>query len=166
VKHLLVAFAVAAGAAAPALADDVYKWTDESGRVHFSNRPQNDAGDHDEAPAADGEGWESVLERQQGSEEIAAQAESAINTLQMQKIRRSRDRDRQAADLEALRVDIGRAQNTSPNSVPDLRAREATQVAELNRIENDLRDIDMKIARYRALKQAGKDQAGRSLIEQ
>ena len=150
---------LAAGAvllvAGATLAGDIYKWTDEQGRVHYSNR---DAGSKNDNAAPDdggGQGWESVLEKQQGRQDFQDQSEAAINSLEMQVLRRKRERSDAQAELEATQTSIGRAM---PGDLPALRAREATQIGNLRRIDVDIMTIESNIARLRAMRSADRDQ--------
>ena len=151
---------LAAGAvllvAGATLAGDIYKWTDEQGRTHYSNR---DAGSKNDNAAPDdgggGQGWESVLEKQQGRQDFQDQSEAAINSLEMQVLRRKRERSDAQAELEATQTSIGRAM---PGDLPALRAREATQIGNLRRIDVEIMTMQNNIARIRALRTVDRDQ--------
>jgi len=152
---------LAAGAvlllAGATLAGDIYKWTDEQGRVHYSNR--DSAAKNDNAPPDDGggggQGWESVLEKQQGREDFQDKSEAAINSLEVQVLRRKRERGDAQAELEATQTSIGRAM---PGDLPALRAREASQIGNLRRIDVEIMTIESNIARIRAMRSADRDQ--------
>lgn len=144
-----------------ARAEGIYTWTDERGGVHYSNRGAL-SGDAVPRPGADGgeAGWESVLERKQGGPEAAAQAEAAINSMQVARLRKKREREHAREELEATQARITRAQSLSPAELPALKAREAAQAAELRRLDTELGLLDQGIAQLRARKsaEAAKDQ--------
>lgn len=146
---------------ASAPAEDIYKWTDEQGRVHYSNRGGQSSPSLPEEPSSTDEGWESTLERKRGTEEFAAAADSAINSLQARMIKKKRDRSRAQTDLEATQAEIVRAQSTNPNGVPELRVREANQLNELRKIDAETSAIEIQIGKVRLLKAMGKEQSGR-----
>lgn len=144
--------------AAPGFAlDDVYKWTDEQGRTHYSNRGGKQADEDDQAlPPSNGEeGWESVLERKKGADDIATAAETQINSLQLKLIRRKRERDRMRGDLQNVQADIGRAQSTNAAALPELRSREQSLLFDLRKAEVEIAEIDTQIAKLKVLKAAG-----------
>jgi Domain of unknown function (DUF4124) len=138
------------------LGGDIYKWTDEQGRVHFSNRGESTANDNTPAQSdGGGQGWESVLEKQQGHPDFQAQSEAAINSLEMQVGRRKRERMEAQEQLEATQTSIGRA---TPTELPALRAREAMQISNLRRIDMEIMTMQTNIARIRAMRSADQDQ--------
>ncbi len=157
VGHFLLFLAILLAPAARA--EDIYKWTDEQGRVHYSNR----GGEAPQVEPLEGsgseEGWESALERKQGTDEFYAAADSAINSLQARLIRRKRDRGHAQEALEATQAEILRAQTFNPNAVPELRAHEVTQLADVRKIDAEIAVIEARIARVRALKAFGKSQS-------
>ena len=146
-----------------ALADDIVKWVDPQGQTHYSNRggtpgqePSASESDSDQG----GQGWESVLEKQKGTEKFQEKAEAAINSLEMQVIRKNRDRAQAQEALDATQENIVRTQSTSSTS-PDLtrlRTREANQINELKKIDIELATLRLSIAKIRALKSAERDQ--------
>lgn len=138
-------------------AEDIYKWTDEQGRVHYSNRGGEGAQAEPSDTPAGGEGWESALERKRGTEEFTAASDSAINSLQARMIRRKRERGRAQETLEAIQADIVRAQASNPNAVPELRARETTQLGEVRKLDVEIANVESQIARLRAFKALGRD---------
>ena len=141
----------------PASAGDIYEWTDDQGHPHYSNRGGTGGSEAGSGGDVD-EGWESALERKQGGEDLQGKAEAAINSLELQVTRRKRDRERAQEDLEATQANIVRAQGSKPADVPALRAREATQLTDLRKIDLDLSALDLRIARLRALKAASQEQ--------
>jgi len=162
VRKALVGLATGAVAligVAQALAEQIYKWTDEQGRMHYSNRGGTPSGD---ASAAEGgsteQGWESVLEKQQGTADFQAKAEAAINSLQLQVTRKKRDRALAQEQLEQIQASIVRAQSANAPDLPMLRAREATQITNLRRIESEINSMDLSAAKMRALKAAESEQ--------
>ena len=136
--------ALALGSAGLADAQDIYKWTDNQGQTHYSNHGGS-PGDSSPGPGADSgeQGWESVLEKQKGAGSAAGnvqdRAEAMINDLQLQLLRKKRDRALAQEALETTQASIVRSQSTGAADVPMLRAREATQI-------NDLRKVDAEIA--------------------
>jgi hypothetical protein len=155
--------ALALAAAPLALADDIVKWTDPQGQTHYSNR-SGSAG-QEPAPSepdsdSGGQGWESVLEKQKGTEKFQEKAEAAINNLEMQMIRKNRDRAQAQEALEGTQESILRTQsaNSSSADLPRLRTREANQINELKKLEIELGALKLSIARVRALKSAERDQ--------
>ena len=158
----LVLGAVALAGGTRALPEDIYKWTDQQGRVHYSNRggtPSNESSSGGDGDSAD-QGWESVLEKQQGlgSENLQDKAEAAINSLELQVIRKKRDRGQAQEVLEAIQASIVRAQSSNGPDLPMLRAREATQIGNLRRIEAEINSMELNAAKIRALKAAEKEQ--------
>jgi hypothetical protein len=155
---LLLTLGVAIGARGVS-ADDIYKWTDEQGRVHYSNRGGSSAPE-DVPPEPSGEeGWESALERKRGTDEFNAAADSAINSLQARMIRTKRERGRAQQALESIQAEIVRAQGVDPNSVPELRAREVTQLGEIRKIDAEIAAVELQVAKLRAAKAVGREQA-------
>jgi len=154
----LIVMAVLASASR-ALAEDIYKWTDEQGRTHYSNRGASSGNDSSAALAEPGgQGWESILEKHQGTADFQEKSEAAINSLELQMMRRKRDRTQAQEQLEATQAGIVRASSTNPTDLPNLRAREATQITELRRIDAEIMTMEMNIARIRAFRTADKDQ--------
>jgi hypothetical protein len=142
-------------AASVAAAEEIQKWVDKDGRPHFSNRGEASA-----PTAPSGEGWESVLERQQGADEFSQRVETAINSLQADRLRKKRERDRANETLEDTQSDIVRVQATqNPTRLPELRAREAQQVAEVGKLSGELAQIDANLERLKAMKSMGREQA-------
>lgn len=130
-----VAFALvfSARASSSVDAEDIYKWTDAQGRVHYSNRGTGASADSGSGEASvGGEGWESVLERQKGAEDFQQRADAAINGLELQDTRRKRDRSRAQEELDATQREIIRASRDDPGSVPVLKARETTQLGKFS----------------------------------
>lgn len=137
-------------------AEDIYKWTDGQGRVHYSNKgteSPTDSGSN--GSALGGEGWESVLERQQGAENRQQQADAAINALELQRTRKRRDMSQLLDDLQATQAEISRAKD--PDSMPALKAREETQTAEARRLAGELGAIEQDLVKLRTIKAGGKD---------
>ncbi|MGH7899951.1 MAG: DUF4124 domain-containing protein [Candidatus Binatia bacterium] len=128
-------------------AEEFYKWTDAEGRVHYSNRGST----AEPAMRPDGEGWESVLEQRGEAGEFRERADAVINGLQLRMTRKHRDRDRAEADLLATQTEIQRTTGASPE-LATLRSREARQIAELRKLDVELGEIEIGIARARALK--------------
>ena len=158
----LVFGAVALAGASRALAEDIYKWTDPQGRLHYSNRggtPSNESSTGSESESTE-QGWESVLEKQKGvsGENLQDKAEAAINSLELQVTRKKRDRAQAQEVLEAIQASIVRAQGSNGPDLPMLRAREATQITNLRRIEGEINSMELNAAKIRALKAAEKEQ--------
>jgi Domain of unknown function (DUF4124) len=143
----------------PAYAQDIYKWTDDQGHVHYSNRggalPDDSSS---ETPPAN-QGWESILEKQRNAEDFQEKAEAAINNLQLQITRKRRDRDHAQETLEATQANIVRASVPPPApELPTLKAREATQITDLRKLDAEISSMEAGIAKIRALKAAEKEQ--------
>jgi hypothetical protein len=159
VAKSILAFPLALALAGAAYAQDIYKWTDPQGNLHYSNRGGIGLGDSSsETPPAD-QGWESVLEKQRNAEDFQDKAEAAINNLQLQVIRKKRDRDHAREALEATQANIVRA--SAPPAVTDLpmlKAREATQITDLRKLDAEIGFMEAGIAKIRALKAAEKEQ--------
>ncbi|MGH7819156.1 MAG: DUF4124 domain-containing protein, partial [Candidatus Binatia bacterium] len=141
----LIALLLAAPAAP---ADEMYKWTDEQGRVHYSNRRGDGA--EPPPPAPSGDGWESVLERQEGADEFSRRAEAMINGLNADRLRKKRERDRASADLQSTQAEIVSVQGRDPTRLPELRARESKEIGQLQRLETELARIDANIEKVKA----------------
>ena len=139
-------------------AADIYKWTDEQGRVHYSNHGGSPSGDTSSPSDSTEQGWESVLEKQHGGEELQEKAEAAINGIELQLIRKKRDRGQAQEALEGTQASIVRAQASSSAELPTLKAREATQISELRKLDMEINSMEMSIAKIRALKAAEKEQ--------
>jgi len=155
--------ALALGSAGLARAQDIYKWTDNQGRTHYSNH--GGASGTDSAGAGEGaasdsgeQGWESVLEKQKGTGNFQDKAETVINDLQLQLIRKKRDREQARDALEATQASIVRSQAAGGADVPMLRAREATQIADLKKLDGDIGAMEASVAKLRALKTAEQEQ--------
>jgi hypothetical protein len=161
VKTLVAAWigALSLGCAGFAGAQDIYKWTDGQGRAHYSNHggsPESDSA----SPGADGgqQGWESVLEKQKGTGNFQDKAEAVINDLQLQMIRKKRDRAQAQEALEATQAAIVRSQSAGAADLPTLRAREATQIGDLKKLDGDIAAMELSVAKLRALKTAEQEQ--------
>jgi hypothetical protein len=139
-------------------AGDIYQWTDEQGRVHYSNHGGTSPGDSSAPSEPADQGWESVLEKRQGREDFQEKAEAAINSLELQMIRKKRDRGQAQEALEATQANIVRAQASTAADLPMLKAREATQITNLRKLDAEIGAIEMGIAKIRALKAAEKEQ--------
>ena len=148
------------GSAGLAHAQDIYKWTDSQGQTHYSNHggtPGNAAVAPPETGAGE-QGWESVLEKQKGTGNFQDKAEAVINDLQMQLIRKKRDRDQAREALETTQASIVRSQSAGGADVPMLRAREATQITDLRRLNAEINAMEVSVAKLRALKTAEQEQ--------
>lgn len=157
--RLPLAAALAAALALPAGADEITRWTDEKGRVHYSNRggPPGAETRHEESSSGE-RGWESVLERNRGAREIGERAESAINSLLLQVTRKKRERARAFGELESTRAEIARADaRTAPVDLPALRERELAQATAVQKIDLEIAALQMQIAKLRAVKAVGAD---------
>lgn len=155
----IVAVAWIAAGVRVAPAEDIYTWTDERGGTHYSNRGGTPSRDAASPGTGDSEvGWESVLDRQKGGPDFQEKTEAAINSLQMERLRKKRDREHAQEELEATRASIVRAQSMNPPEIPTLRAREATQITELRRIDVEIGLLEQRIVQLRALKSVEKDQ--------
>jgi uncharacterized protein DUF4124 len=140
-------------------AEDVYKWTDDQGHLHYSNRGSTPSGDSSSDTAPANQGWESVLEKQRSAEDFQEKAEAAINNLELQVIRKKRDRDHAQEALEATQASIVRAgTSSSATELPMLKAREATQITDLRRLDAEISSMETGMAKIRALKAAEKEQ--------
>jgi hypothetical protein len=155
IAALPVALALAGGA----YAQDIYKWTDAQGQVHYSNRGGTSSDDSSSETPPASQGWESVLEKQRNAEDFQDKAEAAINNLQLQVIRKRRDRDHAQEALEATQANIVRA-GASPGAteLPTLKAREATQITDLRKLDAEISSMETGIGKIRALKAAEKEQ--------
>ncbi|MGH7856601.1 MAG: DUF4124 domain-containing protein [Candidatus Binatia bacterium] len=157
--RFVAAVAVLLLAASAAGAEQIYKWVDEEGRAHFSNRGSEPPAAPPPPPSM-GEGWESVLERQEGADEFSRRAEAVINSLNADRLRKRRERDRASATLQSTQSEIVRTQGSSdPTRLPELRAREVKEVSEVRRLEMELAEIDANIDKVKAIKAMGKEQA-------
>ncbi len=120
--------ALALGSTGLGEAQGIYTWKDDQGRTHYSNHGGSTGNDSAGVGSGTGEqGWESVLEKQKGTADFQEKAEAAINDLQLQIIRKKRDRAQAQEALEATQASIVRSQSAGGADVPMLRAREATQ---------------------------------------
>jgi len=163
VKALLpvVLVAVLAGSA---VADEIYRWVDEDGRVHFSNRSTDPPPAGADTPSASGEGWESMLERQEGIDEFSRRADAAANSLNVDLRRRKRERDRARDDLETIQREITRRQELRDAAgAYALRTEEAEAVSKLRQLENEVARTEAAIERVKAIKAMGREQAERQL---
>jgi hypothetical protein len=144
----------------PAAAQDIYRWKDEQGQPHYSNRGEASPGESGAPSGSDGgeQGWESVLERKQGTADFQEKAEAAINSMELQVTRKKRERERAQEELEATQASIVRAQASRPAELPSLKAREATQVTELRKADVELDLLRARIEKLRALKEADREQ--------
>ncbi len=155
VAALPLALALACGAHA----QDIYKWTDQQGHVHYSNRGGTLSGDSSSETPPANQGWESVLEKQRSAENFQEKAEAAINNLELQVIRKKRDRNRAQEALEATQANIVRAgASSTAGELPMLKAREATQITDLRKLDAEISSMEAGIAKIRALKAAEKEQ--------
>ena len=151
--------ALALGSAALAHAQDIYKWTDNQGRSHYSNHGGSPGDSSTGAGSDSGEqGWESVLEKQKGTGNFQEKAEAVINDLQLQLIRKKRDRAQAQEALETTQTSIVRSQSAGGADVPMLRAREATQITDLRRLNAEINAMEVSVAKLRALKTAEQEQ--------
>jgi len=143
-----------------ARAGDIYRWTDAGGRMHFSNRGADATDEPAATPSYDSgdEGWESVIERQQGSASFQEKVEASINSLELQLVRKKRERNHAKDELDATQAGIVRAQPVESPDLPALRAREATEIANLQKIDVELGRLRSAIAKMRAMKTADRDQ--------
>jgi hypothetical protein len=138
---------------------DIYKWTDGQGQVHYSNHGGSPSdGDSSPPTQSSDQGWESALEKQQGRDDFQEKAEAAINSLELQMIRKKRDREHASEALEATQADIVRAQASRSTELPTLKAREATQITDLRKLDAEIGAIQVGIAKIRVLKAAEKEQ--------
>ncbi|MEA2627173.1 MAG: hypothetical protein QOD06_3218 [Candidatus Binatota bacterium] len=155
----LLALAIALATAAHLRADEIFKWTDRDGKVHFSNRAPQDATEHEkrEMPSTvePGEGWESTLERKQGAEKLVGAADRAINSLQAQIIRQRRERTRIEPELRDTQAAIVRARQANPPAEADLRVREAAQLRRIGEIDAAIAQAEAQIDKLRVMKAAG-----------
>ena len=145
-----------------ALAEDIFKWTDPQGQTHYSNRggTPGEAPPPSEPDSGGPQGWESVLEKQKGTENFQEKAEAAINSLEMQMIRKNRDRAQAKEALDATQESIVRTQsaNSPAADLARLRTREANQINDLKKIDIELAGLRFSVAKVRALKAAERDQ--------
>jgi hypothetical protein len=153
--------ALALGSVGLAHAQDIYKWTDNQGQTHYSNHGGTPGGDSTGAGAGSGsgeQGWESVLEKQKGTSNFQDKAEAVINDLQLQLIRKKRDRAQAQEALETTQASIVRSQSSGGVDLPMLRAREATQITDLRKLAGEIAAMEMSVAKLRALKTAEQEQ--------
>lgn len=154
------ALALALALAAPVAADEVYKWTDESGRVHFSSQPPPDGRESEKRTlpgGAAGGGWEGSIEGTRKSEQLGEATESAINSLQLELRRRKRTRNelQEQYDTVAAELALALAQRTPPAGLPALRAREQGALRKLQTAQGEIQRIEIEIGRLRAIKAVG-----------
>lgn len=147
---------IGAGAASPAAAQGIVRWLDAQGRPHYSNRGGAGASDSGGVSGAQGgeQGWESVLERREGEAELGERAEAAINSLELQVTRKNRERAHAEEDLETTRAGIVRALASRSPELPTLKAREATEITALRKLDLEIGLLKLRIAKLRALKEA------------
>jgi hypothetical protein len=142
-----------------ARAQDIYKWTDNQGQTHYSNHGGTPGDNSASIGSGSGEqGWESVLEKQKGAGNFQDKAEAVINDLQLQLIRKKRDRAQAQEALETTQASIVRSQSMGGADVPMLRAREATQITVLRKLDAEIAAMDASVAKLRALKTAEQEQ--------
>jgi uncharacterized protein DUF4124 len=147
-----------AGMAQLLSAEDIYKWTDDQGRVHYSNRGSGASADSASGETSSGgQGWESVLERQKGTEDFQEKADATINNLELKMTRKKRERTRALDELQATQAEITRATNPRPTDLPALKEREATQIGELRKLDFELGAMQTDIAKIRAMKAVEKE---------
>jgi hypothetical protein len=142
-------------------AQDIYRWTDNQGQTHYSNHGGTPGDDSAPAPPESGtgeQGWESVLEKHKGTGNFQDKAEAVINDLQLQLIRKKRDRAQAREALETTQASIVRSQSAGGADVPMLRAREAMQIADLRKVDGEIAAMEVSVARLRALKTAEQEQ--------
>jgi hypothetical protein len=146
--------------AAPGGADEIFKWTDENGRVHFSSQPPADGRESEKrtlpgGPAAGG--WEGSIDGTRRSEQLGEATESAINSLQLELRRRKRARDdlQERYDAVAAELALALAQRTPPEGLPALRAREQGALRKLQTANAEIQGIELEIGRLRAIKAVG-----------
>jgi hypothetical protein len=151
--------ALALGSVGLAHGQDIYKWTDNQGQTHYSNHG-GAAGDNSAGTGSGSgeQGWESVLEKQKGAGNFQDKAEAMINDLQMQLIRKKRDRAQAQEALETTQASIVRSQSAGGADVPMLRAREATQITDLRKLDGEIAAMEVSVAKLRALKTAEQEQ--------
>jgi hypothetical protein len=143
----------------PAGAEEITKWTDAQGRVHYSNRggPAGAETRHEDSSSGE-RGWESVLERNRGAREVGERAETAINSLLLQVTRKKRERARALGELEVTQTEIARSDaRTAPVDLPALRDRELAQATAVQKIDLEIAALHMQIAKLRAVKAVGAD---------
>jgi hypothetical protein len=151
--------ALALGSTALGEAQDIYKWKDDQGRTHYSNQGGSTGSDSAGTGSDSGEqGWESVLEKQKGTPDFQEKAEAAINDLQLQMIRKKRERAQAQEALETTQAAIARSQAVGGADVAMLRAREVTQTNDLRRIDAEIAAMGANAAKLRALKAAAQEQ--------
>src|SRR5439155_11173811 len=133
-----------------AYAQDIYKWTDAQGQIHYSNRGGTLSDDSSSQTPPGNQGWESVLEKQRSAEDFQDKAEAAINNLQLQVIRKRRDRDHAREALEATQANIVRA-GAAPGTteLPTLKAREATQITDVRKLYAEISSMETGMAKIR-----------------
>jgi hypothetical protein len=154
---------LALGWAGLASAQDIYKWTDNQGQTHYSNHGGTPGDNPPSTGSGSGEqGWESVLEKQKSAGNapgnVQDRAEAMINDLQLQLIRKKRDRALAQEALETTQASIVRSQSAGRADVPMLRAREATQITDLRKLDAEIAAMDASVAKLRALKTAEQEQ--------
>jgi hypothetical protein len=153
---LLIALALAG--AGRVYAEEIHRWTDDQGHLHYSNRGATSSPESSAAAEHADQGWESVLEKQRGGEDLQEKAEAAINNLELQVIRKKRDRDHAQEVLEATQANVVRAEALRATDLPTLKAREATQITDLRKLGAEISAMEVAIAKLRALKAAEKEQ--------
>lgn len=146
-------------------AAEIHKWVDENGRVHFSNRAPDSSTTAVEAPpSGPGEGWESVLERREGTDEFSERADAVLNGLTLDLRRKKRERDRAREEVERIRSEMVRHQELrNPAAAYALQPAEVEHRNALQQLELDVARLEASIERVKAIKAMGREQAERQL---
>jgi hypothetical protein len=157
VRLALASFAFVAVLATWIAAEDVYRWTDADGRIHFSSSPPADGSTPKKLALPDGssEGWEGDLDRERKREAFEGAADSSINALQTEITRRRRARDVLRSELEGARRELGAVDTSRASEASALRARVESLVVDFERAERDLANAEAELRRLRRLKAVG-----------
>ena len=145
-------------------AGDFYKWTDDEGQVHYSNRSGSSPQPPKSGSGAGGGDSESGLEAEKGSGAFQQKVDAAINTLELKLARKQREWNRAQEALQATQAELSTqteaAQKKGPlldaSDLTPLHAREAAQAAEVSRLDAELSAIRADIAKIRAMKAVDK----------
>lgn len=153
------------GASSPSVvsAEEIYKWTDAEGRVHYSNRGSAAAPEvPTPQPTPGGEGWESALDEQKGTDEFRQKVDAAVNSLELKLARKKRELSRAQSDLQGTQAEMTAETDKARQErrLPDLSAAQAREVVlqgDIHNLDSEVAAIRADIAKIRAMKSVGKD---------
>lgn len=150
---LLLVIAASVSLLSLASSQEIYKWVDEQGKVHFSNLPR--AGDGKPAEVKPEASGETVVSPEDPMRGFAVRTQAAVNSVEFQLFRKNRELTRARAELERTRDEVADAERDSPLKLPVLRLRERRGTAEVERLEKDVAEIESQVAKLRALQALG-----------